>query len=123
MPFSARRRGARASSHDDVPFFVFDRSQKAGSHLENGIGESSKIVPTRTENCRLHSLQRHFFRVAMACTEAEPQPMAGAGDAVRPPHGDRVLMRPVRVGEESHRFEQGFRRPVHAPSLPGDYAK
>jgi hypothetical protein len=60
-----------------VPFLVFARSQKAGSHLVSGSGESSKIVPTRTENWRLHSLQRQIFRVAMAWTEAEPQPIRG----------------------------------------------
>jgi hypothetical protein len=45
-----RAPSARPSSHDEVPFFVFVSSQKAGSHLENEIGESSKIVPTRAEN-------------------------------------------------------------------------
>jgi hypothetical protein len=40
--------------------------QIAGSHLVNGIGLSSKIVPTLTENCRLQFLQRQILRVAIA---------------------------------------------------------
>ena len=68
---------ARPSSCENVPFLVFASSQKAGSHFENGIGLFSKIVPTRTENCRLHSLQRHLFRVGIAWTDADPQPCRG----------------------------------------------
>jgi hypothetical protein len=82
-----RTPSARPSSCDDAPFLVLASSQKAGSHFVNGIGESSKIVPTRTENCRLHSLQHHFFRVASACTSAEPHPWRGHAT----PLGQRIF--------------------------------
>jgi len=54
---------ARASSCEDVPFFVFAKSHSAGSHLQNEIGLSSKIVPVLAENTRLQSLQRQVLRV------------------------------------------------------------
>jgi hypothetical protein len=41
---------ARPNSCEEAPFFVFASSQKAGSHLVNGIGDSSNTVPTLTEN-------------------------------------------------------------------------
>ena len=52
-------------------------SQIAGSHSSRPIGESSMMVPTFTENCFLHSLQRQIFRVAMNCTSAFPHPWRG----------------------------------------------
>jgi hypothetical protein len=69
-----------------MPFRSFARSQIAGNHLVNEIGESSKMVPTLAVNCRLHSLQRHRRRVLMYCTEAEPQPMRGQAT----PFGKRI---------------------------------
>ena len=33
-----------------MPFLQFDRIQKAGSHFSRPMGESSKIVPTLSEN-------------------------------------------------------------------------
>ena len=53
----------------------------------NGIGESSKIVPTRTLNCFLHSLQRQIFRLLIAWTEADPQPIRGQAT----PFGQRIV--------------------------------
>ncbi len=88
---------ARPSSCEDVPFFVLASSQTAGSHLENEIGESSKIVPTLAVNCRLHSLQRHSLRVAMNWTEAEPQPMRGQAT----PFGQRTFTKCRRARSAS----------------------
>jgi len=41
-----------------MPFFALAMSQIPASHLSSGIGESSKMVPTFTENWRLQDL--HF---------------------------------------------------------------
>ena len=35
-----------------IPFLQFTITHTAGSHFCNGIGESSKMLPTFTENCR-----------------------------------------------------------------------
>ncbi len=49
----------------------------AGSHLVNGIGLSSKIVPTFAVKSRLQSLQRNLRRFGSAWIAAEPQPWRG----------------------------------------------
>src|SRR5436190_20071801 len=49
---------ARANSYELIPFLLFASIHRAGSHLSNPMGLSSKIVPSFTENCRPHS--RHF---------------------------------------------------------------
>src|SRR5213595_1455718 len=41
-----------------MPFLLLASIHRAGSHLSNPMGLSSKIVPSLTENCRPHS--RHF---------------------------------------------------------------
>src|ERR1035437_5426582 len=64
---------SRASWCELRPFLPAEYSQIAGSHLERGIGESSKIVPFLTENCLRQSLQRHSERVAMCPTFSELQ--------------------------------------------------
>ena len=43
-----------------MPFLQLTTIQRAGSHLSRPSGESSKIVPTLTENCFLQP--RHFQR-------------------------------------------------------------
>src|SRR5690349_14715800 len=48
-----------------MPFLQFAISHIAVSHLLSGSGESSKIEPTLTENCLLHSRQRHSLRDSM----------------------------------------------------------
>jgi hypothetical protein len=45
----------------------------AGSHLERGIEESSKIVPFLTENSLRQPRQRHSDRVRRKPTFSEPQ--------------------------------------------------
>ena len=42
---------ARCSSWLLTPFLLFEISHSAGSHLVSDTAESSKIVPTLTENC------------------------------------------------------------------------
>src|SRR5882672_10548114 len=54
----------RASSQDEMPFLLFTASQRAGSHLDRGIGESSNTVPTLAENCFWHPLHFQIRRVA-----------------------------------------------------------
>jgi len=58
-------RMARESSYELTPFLLLVMSQMATNHLSSPIGESSKIVPTLTENWRfrwcglaLHSQRR-----------------------------------------------------------------
>src|SRR6266511_5952173 len=51
---------ARPSSCELMPFLALAISQIEASHLSSGIGESSKIVPTLTENWRRQSLFLHF---------------------------------------------------------------
>src|SRR5437773_3795602 len=49
---------ARANSYELIPFLLLASIHRAGSHLSNPMGLSSKIVPSFTENCRPQS--RHF---------------------------------------------------------------
>src|ERR1017187_6668385 len=53
----------RAISALLTPFLQLTTIQKAVIHLSSEIGESSKIVPTLTLNCRLQPLQNHIRRV------------------------------------------------------------
>ena len=53
----------RASSCDEMPFFELAISHTAGSHLSSPSAESSKIVPTFTDDCRLHALHFQTRRV------------------------------------------------------------
>ena len=104
---------ARPSSCEDVPFFVFARSQTAGSHLLSGIGLASKIVPTLAVKSRPHSLHRNLRRLA----RTGPTPIRnrdGAGHAVRPPDRDEMRVRPVEDGEVGDGFEERARRPSYS---------
>jgi len=54
---------ARCNSIELTPVRRVKRSQTAGSHLSRPSGESSKMVPTLTENCFLQALHFHRNRV------------------------------------------------------------
>src|SRR5271169_4045002 len=54
---------ARPSSCELIPFFELAISHTAGSHLSRPRAESSKIVPTLTENCFLQALHFQSRRV------------------------------------------------------------
>lgn len=54
---------ARPRSWDEMPFLGLVISQIAGSHLEKGSVESSKIVLTLIENWRLQPRHFQIFRV------------------------------------------------------------
>src|ERR1700728_2937181 len=65
---------ARASSCELIPFLLLATSQTAGSHLSKPRPESSKIVPSFTENCFLHALHFQMRRVVRyECLSVEPQ--------------------------------------------------
>jgi len=65
---------ARASSCELIPFLLLATSQTAGSHLSKPSPESSKIVPTLTENWRLHALHFQMRRVVRyECFSVDPQ--------------------------------------------------
>ena len=49
----------------------------ATTHLSSPIGESSKMVPTLTEDCFRQSLHCHRLRFRMKVTAADPQPIRG----------------------------------------------
>src|SRR6516165_937236 len=53
----------RAISALLTPFLQLQTIQKAVIHLSMPSGESSKMVPSFTENCFLHPLQNHIKRV------------------------------------------------------------
>src|SRR5438270_3134585 len=53
---------ARWISYEETPFLQLMSIQTAEYHLPREIGESSKIVPTLTENCFLQVRERHDFR-------------------------------------------------------------
>src|SRR5580658_2214333 len=79
----------RASSHELTPFFALTIIQKAGSHLSNFKGESSKIVPTFTVNCFLQLLQLLTKRLPENVpTLSEPQ----CGQITLPP-GHRISIK------------------------------
>src|SRR5437870_8497843 len=58
-----------------MPFLALAISQIAANHLSSPSGESSKMVPTLDENCRLAclALHSHSRRVGMKRTSAAPQ--------------------------------------------------
>ncbi len=90
---------ARASSCEDVPFLVFARSQRAGSHCQNEIGLFLKDRPglsRETRACNLCSARSCGSR--MNCTAAEPQPIRGHATAC----GQRTLTKwaQARSGSE-----------------------
>src|SRR5438046_10159822 len=53
----------RPNSCEEMPFLELAISQTAANHLSRPSGESSKIVPTLTENCFLQALHFHKRRV------------------------------------------------------------
>src|ERR1044071_5400226 len=56
-----------------MPFLQLMSIHTAAYHLPREIGESSKIVPTFTENCFLQERQRHVLREAIAALSGELQ--------------------------------------------------
>src|SRR2546429_6321399 len=64
---------ARASSCKMIPYLLLAASHTAGSHLSRPSGESSKIVPSFTENCRLHALHFQMRRVVRYECSTPPQ--------------------------------------------------
>ena len=66
---------ARASSQLLMPFFALLMHQTATNHLSKPSGESSKIVPTLTENCYRQDLALHWYmrRLAMKPMLSQPQ--------------------------------------------------
>lgn len=68
---------ARPNSCDETPLRSPASIHMAGSHFSRPRGESSKIVPTFTEDCFLQSRHWIIRRVAMVPTFAEPQPFRG----------------------------------------------
>ena len=67
-----------------MPFLQLTTIQRAGSHLSRPSGESSKIVPTLTENCFLQPLHFQMRRVLRKEWLTEPQrgqmtPLANEG--------------------------------------------
>src|SRR5439155_9270368 len=67
----------RATSCELIPFFALEISQTAAIHLSSPIGESSKIVPTLTENCFLHSLFLHCHRRRVLTYPSSLPPQTG----------------------------------------------
>src|SRR6185437_12602044 len=65
----------REISQDETPFLELVISQTAGSHFSRPSGESSKMVPTLAENCRLAwaDLHCHFFCFSSHETSFRPQ--------------------------------------------------
>src|SRR6266516_7688472 len=77
----------RPSSWELMPFFELAMSQTDVIHLSSGIGESSKIVPSFTENCRLHALSLHCHsRRVLTYPSAVPPQFGHSG-----PLGQRSL--------------------------------
>src|SRR2546421_621201 len=51
---------SRASSQELMPFLQFTTSHRAGSHLSNPSGDSSKSVPVFKENVGIGCTLKHF---------------------------------------------------------------
>src|SRR5262245_7664763 len=49
----------RDSSYELTPFLAFEINHMATSHLSRPMAESSMMVPTFTENCRLACFSEH----------------------------------------------------------------
>src|SRR5438445_5038983 len=97
---------ARPSSCELIPFFEFAMSQTAGSHLSSPSAESSKIVPTLTENCFLHAL--HFQRRRVVMNECSVPPHFGHTG----PSGQRILARNSVATSRSEKYRTASRRLV-----------
>src|SRR5258708_4023311 len=64
---------SRPTSWEDIPFLQFTIIHLPINHLSSGSGESSKIVPTFTENCFLHPRHFQIRRVDRNVTSEELQ--------------------------------------------------
>src|SRR6266851_4523625 len=81
-----------------MPFLLLASIQRAGSHLSKPMGESSKIVPSFTENCRPQS--RHF---QMRRVLRKPGSLASHAGQVTP-LGQRSAARKVSAVSLSEKY-------------------
>src|SRR5438309_432133 len=81
-----------------MPFLELASIHRAGSHLSNAMGLSSKIVPSFTENCRPQS--RHF---QMRRVLRKPGSLASHAGQVTP-LGQRSAARKVRLVSLSAKY-------------------
>src|SRR6266581_6396877 len=88
----------RASWCEETPFLKAEYIQRAGSHLESAIGESSKIVPFLTVNSYLQALQRHKER-----DETKPNSLASQR-MHRTPFGQRSPATKSRQTASSEKY-------------------
>src|SRR5437867_7250554 len=95
---------ARPSSCELMPFLELAMSQTAGSHLSSPSAESSKIVPTLTENCRLHALHFQMRRVVRyECSLPSQRGQIG-------PSGQRILATNSVATSRSLKYRTASRR-------------
>src|SRR5438552_905122 len=88
---------ARAISYELTPFLQFTIIHSAASHLSRPMGESSKMVPTLTENCFLQL--RHFQIRRVERNEVSPLSQR----TQRTPSGQRSVTRNDRQMSRSEK--------------------
>src|SRR6185295_3196621 len=87
-----------------MPFLQLTTIQRAGSHLSRPSGESSKIVPTLTENCFLQA--RHFHSLRVLRNDGSPASHSGQVT----PFGQRSLATKARLTSLSEKNLTASRR-------------
>src|SRR5665213_420668 len=98
---------ARPSSCEDTEFLELASSHTAGTHLSQPRGESSKIVPTLSENCCLQPLHFHIRRVEMNDGSLAPQ----RGHATFP-SGQRIEATKSKARSWSEKYATALSRVV-----------
>src|ERR1700688_5142825 len=97
-----------------MPFLQLAIIQTAVSHLSRPIGESSKMVPTLTENCLWGCLALHSHRRRVLRNRTSLLPQVGQ----ETPSGQRRAAMKVRQGSESEKKRTGCKRVVGCCIFP-----
>src|SRR6266513_4476925 len=88
-----------------MPFLRFAASHIAGNHLSKPIGESSKIVPTFTENFCFGCAFLHFQSLAFARNVTFLEPQCGHFT----PRGQRNATRNCKQASTSEKYRTASR--------------
>src|SRR2546430_15434969 len=88
-----------------MPFLQFAASHIAGNHLSKPIGESSKIVPTLTENFCFGWAFLHFHNLAFSRNVTLLEPHCGHFT----PRGQRSATRNCKQASASEKYRTASR--------------
>src|SRR5438552_2578273 len=99
-----------------MPFLQLAASHIAGNHLSKPIGESSKMVPTFTENFCLGCACLHFHSLAFSRNVTFLEPQCGHFT----PRGQRSATRNSKQASASEKYRTASRN-VFGAFMPVEY--